>query len=77
MVNLWLLTDSRWSAFRWVFQAQLVSLVFITGALAIAHGDLDWSRPATPVVVAGMAFSLLAYAAFYAWCELGRARMLR
>jgi len=69
MVNLWMLRDARWSAFRWVFQAQIVSLVFLLGALVIARADLDWSRPVTPVVVGGLAFSLLAYVAFYAWCE--------
>ncbi|MET0843272.1 MAG: hypothetical protein ABWY23_05450, partial [Mycetocola sp.] len=28
-VHLWLLLDSRWSAFKWIFQAQLVSLLFL------------------------------------------------
>ncbi len=35
-VNLWMLWDDRWSAFRWVFQAQLVSLACIVLALARA-----------------------------------------
>lgn len=73
LVNMWLLRDARWSAFRGVFQAQLFSLVFILGALAIARSDLQWSRPATPLVVGGLSLSLIAYAAFYAYCE----RMMR
>ena len=71
MVNLWMLRDARWSAFRWVFQAQIASLVFLIGALILARNDLDPSRPVTPVVVGGLVFSLVAYAAFYDWCERG------
>lgn len=68
MVNLWLITDARWSSFRKVFQAQLVSLVFICAALVISRGDLDWTRPATGWFVGGIAFSLLGYTAFYLYC---------
>jgi hypothetical protein len=74
LVNVWLLWDSRWSAFRQMFQAQLVSLVFITAALALRHDDLDWTRPAAVIFVCGMVFSLLAYAAFYTWGEVGMRR---
>jgi hypothetical protein len=73
MVNLGLLYDARWSAFRWVFQAQLVSLVFLGAALLVAGGDLLWSRPAAPLFVAGIGLSFLVYVAFYAYNE----RMLR
>ncbi|BDZ46054.1 hypothetical protein [Naasia aerilata] len=75
VVNLWLLADDRWSAFRTMFQAQLVSLVFLCGALALAGGGaLDWSRPVAPAFVALICGSLIGYAAFYAWCEWGRRR---
>ena len=70
MVNLWLTFESRWSSFRLVFQAQLISLAFICLALVLAGGDLDWSRPATPWFVAGMIGSFVVYAAFYAYCWL-------
>jgi hypothetical protein len=70
MVNVWLLIDSRWTAFRWVVQAELVSLVFVTASLGFRWGDLLWSRPAAPIFVCGIVVSLLAYAAFYAYCEL-------
>ena len=76
MVNVWMLWDARWSAFRWVFQAQLASLVFIVAALGIRHDDLLWERPSTALFVGGMIFSLVAYAAFYVWCD-ARARALR
>ncbi len=69
MVNLWLFVDERWSAFRWIYQAQLFSLSFIALALVVARGDLRWSRPAAPLFVTGIVLSLLGYAAFYWWCE--------
>ena len=45
MVNLWMLRDPRWSAFRQIFQAQLVSLALILLALALRGGELLWARP--------------------------------
>ncbi|MFD3444106.1 hypothetical protein ACFDTO_05840 [Microbacteriaceae bacterium 4G12] len=74
MVNLWLLLDPRWSSFRWMFQAQLFSLMFLVAALAIGGGALDWSRPSAPLLVGGLVASLAAYAAFYAYCERGTRR---
>ncbi|GAB3606715.1 hypothetical protein GCM10027413_21240 [Conyzicola nivalis] len=69
MVNVWLLVDARWSAFRWIFQAQIASLVFIAGALVFASGDLAWRTPAGPAFVAGIAVSLVAFVGFYGYCE--------
>jgi hypothetical protein len=74
VVNLWLLADSRWSAFRSIFQAQIVSLVFITGALVLARGDLAPSGLAAPAFVLGIVVSLVAFTAFYLWCERRSAR---
>jgi len=68
MVNLWMLRDARWSAFRWIFQAQIVSLVFIVVALVVARGDLAASL-AAPAFVVGMVVSLVVYVALYAYCE--------
>jgi hypothetical protein len=70
MVNVWMLGDPRWSAFRQIFQAQLASLVFITLALTLRSGELLWSRSAAPLFVVGIAGSLVAYAALYLWLEL-------
>ena len=75
LVNVWMLWDARWSAFRWVFQAQLASLVFIVAALALRRDDLLWERPSAALFVGGMIFSLVAYAGFYIWCD-ARARAL-
>jgi hypothetical protein len=69
MVNLWLLLDARWSSFRWMFQAQLFSLVFLLSALVLGGSALNWSRPSAAVLVCGLVASLVAYAAFYAFCE--------
>jgi len=68
-VNLWLLRESRWSAMREVVQAELVSLLSITLALAISGRDLRWERPAAAAFVVGILVSLLAFSAFYLWCE--------
>jgi hypothetical protein len=74
VVNVWLLVDARWSAFRLIFQAQIASLVFIAGALALASGDLDGHEPAGPAFVAGIALSLVAFVGFYLYCESRSAR---
>jgi len=69
MVNLWLLRDGRWSSFRWMFQAQLVSLVFISAALLLAWNNIAWSRPSAPLFVGGILASLVLYAVFYGYNE--------
>jgi hypothetical protein len=65
IVNLQLLVDPRWSAFRTVFQAQLVSLACIVVALAIRHDDLRLATPGGILFVAGIGASAVAYAALY------------
>lgn len=69
MVNVWLLVDARWSAFRWIFQAQIVSLVAIAVAILFTLGDIAWQRPAAAAFVIGIAVSLVAFVAFYVSCE--------
>jgi len=73
MVNVWMLWDSRWSAFRRVFQAQLVSLACIVIALAVRAGDLQWSRPSAWLFTGG----ILASAAVYVWFTLSLERRRR
>jgi hypothetical protein len=70
MVNVWMLADARWSAFRRIVQAELVSLVLILAALLLRGGELLWTRPSAPLFVAGMACSLAVFAAVYAWGEV-------
>ena len=50
--------DDRWSSFRILFQAQLVSLVAIVCSLIAGREALHWDRPATPAFLAlvGVAF---------------------
>ena len=72
-VHLWLLLDSRWSAFRWIFQAQLVSLVFLNLAVLLCRDQLLWDNPVTMPVIAALALAPVAYAWLYLFCEL-RAR---
>ena len=69
-VNVWMLADERWSSFRLVFQAQLVSLLLIVVALVLRRDDLNRGAPAAPMFIAGMLVSLAAYLALYIWAEL-------
>lgn len=46
VVGLGMLRESRWSAFRILFQAQLFSLAAIVASLLVARDDLLWDRPA-------------------------------
>ena len=74
MVNIWMLWDSRWSAFRRVFQAQLVSLACIVLAIVVRFDDLEWERPAAWLFTIGIAVSAAVYVVFYASLERRRAR---
>lgn len=64
LVNVWMLWDSRWSAFRRVFHAQLVSLACILLAIVVRAGDLEWTRPAAWLFTIGIAVSAAVYLAF-------------
>lgn len=76
MVNVWMLWDSRWSAFRRVFQAQLVSLACIVIALAVRAGDLVWSRPSAWLFTVGIVASVAVYIMFYVSLERRRRDIL-
>ncbi|MCP2032704.1 putative membrane protein [Okibacterium sp. HSC-33S16] len=75
-VNLWLLVDPRWSAFRVIFQAQLVSLSFILLGIILSWAQLDFSRIAAWALVPGLAATLALYAVFYRRCEKDARRKL-
>jgi hypothetical protein len=72
MVNIWMLSDSRWSAFRRVFQAQLVSLACIVLAIVVRFDDLEWERPAAWLFGVGIAVSAAVYLVFYVALERRR-----
>lgn len=65
MVNVWMLWDDRWSAFRRVFQAQLVSLACILIAMGVRWSDLHWERPSAWLFAIGIVVSAIVYAVFY------------
>jgi hypothetical protein len=69
LVNVALLWDARWSAFRILFQAQLLSLAAIVASLLVGRDALRWDRPMTPAFVALIAAAILLYGAFTVWCE--------
>ncbi len=77
LVNVWMLRDTRWSAFRQVFQAQLVSLACIVLALGVRSGDLEWERPGAWLFTVGILVSAAAYVAFYVTMERRRLRLTR
>ena len=74
MVNIWMLRDSRWSAFRRVFQAQLVSLACIVLVIVVRFGDLEWERPAAWLFTIGIGVSAAVYLVFYISLERRRGR---
>jgi hypothetical protein len=76
IVSIWLAFESRWSSFRLLFQAQLVSLAFICLALLLAREDLEWSRESAAWFVAGMTGAFVVYLAFYLFCESNARRLL-
>ena len=69
VVNAALLWDARWSAFRVLFQAQVVSLVAIALSLVAGRDALLWDRPLTPLFVILVAGALAGYGGFALWCE--------
>jgi hypothetical protein len=68
-VNLWLLLDSRWSAFRWMIQSQLISLVFLLLAVVLGREQLRWENPVTLPVVGALVVAFVVYAWLYLDCE--------
>ena len=70
VVNLAMLRDERWSAFRILFGAQLLSLAAIAVSLVARHDDLLWERPLTVPFLALVAAAVLAYGALTTWAEL-------
>ncbi|MET0734969.1 MAG: hypothetical protein ABWY55_04905 [Microbacterium sp.] len=70
VVNAGMLRDARWSSFRILFQAQLISLATIAVSLAVRHDDLIWDRPVTYAFLVLIGLALAGYASFTVWCEL-------
>ena len=62
VVAVGFLRDDRWSSFRILFQAQLVSLVAIVCSLIAGREALHWDRLATPAFLALIAVAFVGYA---------------
>jgi len=69
VVNVALLVDARWSAFRLLFGAQLVSLAAIVVSVLARWSDLLWDRPFTPMFLALVGAAALSYGGVTLWCE--------
>ena len=72
-VNVWMLLDGRWSAFKWIVQAELVCMVFLNIAIVLCRDQLDWRNAVTIPVVVVLAASLL----FFAWLYVDGERRAR
>ena len=77
VVGLALVRDARWSAFRVLVQAQLLSLVAMAVSLLVHRDDLHGGRGTAPLFVALICVAIVAYAALLLWCEarLRRSRL--
>lgn len=69
VVNAGMLRDPRWSAFRILFQAQLVALAAIVLSLVVRREDLLWDRPSTWAFVALIAVAAGGYLVLSLRCE--------
>ncbi|SFR94656.1 hypothetical protein SAMN04487846_0997 [Microbacterium sp. cf046] len=70
VVAVGFLRDDRWSSFRILFQAQLVSLIAIACSLIAGRDALQWDRVATPAFLALIAVAFAGYAALVVGMEL-------
>jgi hypothetical protein len=71
-VNAPMVVDRRWSSYRVLFAAQLVSIVFILAAVAVRSADVHWERPAAWAFVTLLMLALVSYGALTLWAELRR-----
>lgn len=69
VVNLAMLRDERWSAFRILYGAQLLSLAAIVVSLLVRRDDLLWDRPLTVPFLGLVAVAALAYGGVAVWGE--------
>jgi hypothetical protein len=69
VVAIGFLHDDRWTSFRILFQAQLLSLVAIVCSLIAGRDALHWDRPATPAFLALIGLGFIGYAALTAAME--------
>jgi hypothetical protein len=76
VVSIGMLRDSRWSSFRILFQAQLVSLAAIVCSLVAGRDALVWDRLATPAFLTLIAVAVAGYSALTIAMERRRLALL-
>ena len=64
-----MLRDERWSAFRILFFAQLLSLAAIAVSLVVRREDLLWDRPLTVPFLVLIGAAAVAYGGLTAWAN--------
>lgn len=75
-VNVGMIVDRRWSSFRVLYGAQLISVALIIVAILIRREDVHWERPAAAGFVALLVVAFLCYGSFAAWAERTMRRSL-
>lgn len=66
-IRIWL--DGRWSAARFILQAQIGAIVLILLAALLARDDYNWDQFTAWTFTGGMALLCLCLAALYVWME--------
>lgn len=69
LVGINVALDGRWSATRYILQAQMGSIALILLAIIIACADLNWSQWAAWTFTGGMSLLGIALFALYLWME--------
>jgi hypothetical protein len=69
LVGVKIALDRRWSAARFILQAQIGAIVLIVLAMILARSDIDWSRPAAWTFSAGMGLLVTSLLVLYIWME--------
>jgi hypothetical protein len=69
-IGIWL--DGRWSATRYILEAQIGAIVLILLAAVLARDDFDWSKFTAWTFTGGMAALCLCLIAVYVWMQRQR-----
>lgn len=75
-VNVAMIVDRRWSSFRVLYGAQLISVALIIVAIVVRREDVHWERPAAWGFVALLVLAFVSYGAFAGWAERTMRRSL-
>ncbi|HWI31665.1 MAG TPA: hypothetical protein VNT50_09230 [Microbacterium sp.] len=76
-VNASMIIDRRWTSFRILYAAQLVSIAFVLTAIWVGRADVQWERPAAWGFVALLVMALGCYGGLAVWAERRMRRAAR